>query len=155
RGTHQDLERPAARTRANSALRYHADQRMMDETLRHKVPTFVEQEMTRYHDALVVSVGQLKLRHLLGRNNAYLLRCKNINAASDLVDAILTAHLSSQEETKFGEVLERLARVVCEHTYGRDPKSSAEGIDLEFDRDGQHYIIAVKSGPNWGNSGQI
>lgn len=34
-------------------------------------------------------------------------------------------------------------------------KSSAEGIDLEFERNGVIYLVAVKSGPNWGNSSQI
>ena len=34
-------------------------------------------------------------------------------------------------------------------------KSTAKGIDLEFDNGDIRYILAVKSGPNWGNSGQI
>lgn len=33
-------------------------------------------------------------------------------------------------------------------------KSSATGIDLEFDRDQIRYLVAVKSGPSWGNSSQ-
>jgi hypothetical protein len=33
-------------------------------------------------------------------------------------------------------------------------KSSAQGIDLEFNRDDTRFIVAVKSGPNWGNSSQ-
>ena len=28
---------------------------------------------------------------------------------------------------------------------------SSKGIDLEFDKDGIRYIVAIKSGPNWGN----
>ena len=34
-------------------------------------------------------------------------------------------------------------------------KSSAEGIDLEFGRDGIYYMVTIKSGPKWGNSRQI
>jgi hypothetical protein len=34
-------------------------------------------------------------------------------------------------------------------------KSSATGIDLELERDGKHYLISIKSGPNWGNSHSI
>lgn len=34
-------------------------------------------------------------------------------------------------------------------------KSAAVGIDLEFDRDGIHYLAAIKTGPNWGNSSQV
>lgn len=34
-------------------------------------------------------------------------------------------------------------------------KSSAEGIDLEFQNEDKYYIVSIKSGPNWGNSSQI
>jgi hypothetical protein len=34
-------------------------------------------------------------------------------------------------------------------------KSSGEGIDLEFSKNNIHYIVTIKSGPNWGNSSQI
>ena len=34
-------------------------------------------------------------------------------------------------------------------------KSSAEGIDLELEKENRKYIVSIKSGPNWGNSGQI
>jgi hypothetical protein len=37
----------------------------------------------------------------------------------------------------------------------RGRKSTTEGIDLEFALDGCRYIVAVKSGPNWGNASQI
>lgn len=67
---------------------------------------------------------------------------------------MLDAHLSSHEETVFGDFLETLAIHVCQETYG-GRKSAIEGIDLEFDRDGVRYIVSIKSGPNWGNSSQI
>ena len=28
------------------------------------------------------------------------------------------------------------------------------GIDLEFDDDGCHYFVSIKSGTNWGNNAQ-
>jgi len=70
-----------------------------------------------------------------------------------LVKSILDAHLSSQEEGLFGEFLEELARFISSACGGR--KSSSPGIDLEFEREGVHYVVAIKSGPNWGNSQQI
>ena len=71
-----------------------------------------------------------------------------------LVKSILDAYLSSQEESIFGGLLERLAIFVCKTAY-EGKKSSAEGIDLEFEKNGIRYIVSVKSGPNWGNSSQI
>ena len=67
---------------------------------------------------------------------------------------ILDAHLSSQEEGIFGGFLEELAVFICGRVY-RGKKSSAEGIDLEFEKDGTSYLVSIKSGPNWGNSRQI
>lgn len=67
---------------------------------------------------------------------------------------MLDAHLSSQEESIFGEFLEGLAIFICKLAYGGD-KSSSAGIDLEFTKDGIRYIVSIKSGPNWGNSQQI
>lgn len=47
--------------------------------------------------------------------------------------------------------MEGVAMFVAEKVYG-GYKSSAEGIDLEFDKDGIHYLVSVKSGPAWSNS---
>ena len=33
--------------------------------------------------------------------------------------------------------------------------SGAKGVDLEMDKDGIHYIISIKSGPNWSNSSSM
>ena len=97
---------------------------------------------------------ELTLHDILRRKNPYLFKAKNITTAQDFVTELLQAHLSSQEETKFGEYLEQLAIFVCARVYG-GRKSSSEGIDLEFERDEKRYITSIKSGPNWGNSGQI
>lgn len=74
--------------------------------------------------------------------------------AADLVKSLLEAHLSSQEETLFGTFLEGLAIHISGMVFD-GKKSSAQGIDLEFDNDGIHYIVSIKSGPNWGNASQI
>jgi hypothetical protein len=70
------------------------------------------------------------------------------------VKLLLEAYLSSQEETLFGDFLERLAIFINGKIYGGQ-KSLAEGIDLEFIKDNARYIISIKSGPHWGNSSQI
>ena len=67
---------------------------------------------------------------------------------------MVRAHISSNEETIFGNWLEGLAIFVNKKVYG-GRKSGISGIDLEFDADGIRNIVAIKSGPNWGNSSQI
>ncbi len=97
---------------------------------------------------------ELKLNDVLKRKNPYLFKAKNITTAQDLVTEILRAHLSSQEETVFGNYLEDLAIFICNKVSGGF-KSSTPGIDLEMEKDGKRYIIAIKSGPNWANSDQL
>lgn len=115
---------------------------------------FVESNIGDFHKRRADSFQKLKLSQVLERKNPYLFKAKNISAAQDLVRLILDAHLSSQEEAIFGEFLEKLAIFVCNKVFG-GKKSSAEGIDLEFERDNVIYIVSIKSGPNWGNSSQI
>jgi hypothetical protein len=118
------------------------------------VVQFVEANIGGFHQRRLQSLEKLKLDQILKRKNPYLFKAKNILTPEALVKIVLDAHLSSQEETIFGEFLESLAIFVCEKTYA-GKKSAADGIDLEFSKDGAWYIVSIKSGPNWGNSGQI
>ncbi|MEI6222653.1 MAG: PmeII family type II restriction endonuclease [bacterium] len=115
---------------------------------------YVKKNISSFHARRLQSLTTIKLRKILLRKNPYLFKAKNILTAQEIVKTLLDAHLSSQEETIFGEFLEGLAIAICSSVYG-GRKSSAEGIDLEFSKDAVHYIVTIKSGPNWGNSGQI
>ena len=107
-----------------------------------------------FHRKRLDSLSGLRLQAVLRRKNPYLFKAKAIVSAPDLVKQLLLAHLSSQEETIFGAFLEGLAIHICAQAYGGQ-KSTTEGIDLEFVREGTRYIVSIKSGPNWGNSSQI
>jgi hypothetical protein len=119
-----------------------------------EVKAYVKKHIRSFHQARLDSLKSLKLSEILRNKNPYLFKAKNITLAQDLVKTILDAHLSSQEETMFGDFLEGLAIFVGKQALG-GWKSSARGIDLEFDRDGTRFIMAIKSGPNWGNSSQV
>ncbi len=115
---------------------------------------YVETNIGEFHSARLESLAKLKLKDVLLRKNPYLFKAKNILTAEALVKTLLDAHLSSQEETVFGAFLEGLAIYINSKVY-RGAKSSATGIDLEFEKEGIKYIVTIKSGPNWGNSGQL
>ena len=116
------------------------------------VNQFVNENIVTFHENRLNALTKLSLQRLI-RKNPYLFKAKNLNRASDLIEGLLTAFLSSSEEKIFGDFLEDLAIFISKITSdGR--KSSAEGIDLEFDRNNIRYIISIKSGPNWGNSSQ-
>jgi hypothetical protein len=127
----------------------------MEKITEREITDFIESHIgPSFHEKRLKSLENLRLAQVLQRKNPYLYKAKNVTTAGDLVKILLEAHLSSQEETIFGHFLEELAIFICGKVYGGQ-KSGAEGIDLEFEKDGIRYIVAIKSGPNWGNSSQI
>jgi Type II restriction endonuclease EcoO109I len=118
------------------------------------IEKYVEENIGTFHEHRLQSIRKLHLSKVLEKKNPYLFKAKNILLAQDLVKTILDAFLSSQEEAIFGDFFEALAVFINGKTLG-GRKSSSEGIDLEFDKDGCRYLVAVKSGPNWGNSSQV
>lgn len=115
---------------------------------------YVSTNIGGFHSSRLDSLSRLSLKKILRRKNPYLFKAKNTLTSEEFVKYILDAHLSSQEETMFGDFLEGLAIHLCSEVY-RGVKSSAEGIDLEFTKKNVRYIVAIKSGPHWGNSQAI
>jgi hypothetical protein len=126
----------------------------MNKALSPAILLHIKNNINKFHDRRLESLSKTRLDKILKRKNPYLFKAKNILTAEKLIRSLLDAHLSSQEEGIFGEFLEQLALFICSRVYN-GVKSSTEGIDLEFERDGIRYLVAVKSGPNWGNSQQI
>lgn len=115
---------------------------------------FVEQNIGTFHRKRIESLDRLSLPKVLKRKNPYLFKAKYVLTAEQIVRGLVDAHISSNEETIFGDWLERLALFINGKVFdGR--KSGITGIDLEFDADGRRNIVTIKSGPNWGNSGQV
>ncbi len=113
--------------------------------------SFVNSNIDEFHKQKANILKKLSLKNILKKKNPYLFRAKNINSAGEFVDDLLGAFLSSSEEKLFGDFLEKLAIFISQKTCD-GKKSSATGIDLEFENDDMHYIVSIKSGPNWGNS---
>lgn len=118
------------------------------------VKKYVEVNISSFHEARIQRLKEIDLLEVLLKKNPYLFKAKNILSAQDLIKGILDAYLSSQEETIFGTFLEKLAIFISSKVY-RGKKSSAVGIDLEFEKKNIIYLVTIKSGTNWGNGSQI
>lgn len=125
----------------------------MNQKTKDKIQEYVSDNIDVFHRNRIERIQALKLDEVLRNKNPYLFRAKNVNRAADLVSAIMDARLSSSEEGSFGGFLEDLAVYVAELT-GGGQKSAAEGIDIDLARGKVRYLIAVKSGKNWGNADQ-
>ncbi|MBV6513558.1 MAG: hypothetical protein FMNOHCHN_03093 [Ignavibacteriaceae bacterium] len=115
---------------------------------------YVEQNIGIFHQKRIQSLNTLKLAQVLRRKNPYLFKAKYVLTAEQIIRGIVDAHISSNEETLFGDWLEGLAIFINGKVYNGF-KSGITGIDLEFDTNGARNIVTIKSGPNWGNSSQI
>lgn len=115
---------------------------------------YVEENIGNFHDKRIESLNELRLSRILKRKNPYLFKAKYVLTAEDIIRGLVDAHISSHEETLFGNWLEGLAIFINGKVYG-GWKSGIKGIDLELDTGGKRYIVNIKSGPHWGNSSQI
>jgi hypothetical protein len=118
------------------------------------VAKYVEDNIGSFHAKRISSLDSLKLSNVLKRKNPYLFKAKYVLTAEQIIKGLVDAHISSNEETIFGDWLEGLAIFINNKVYD-GWKSGIQGIDLEFDNNGIRYIVNIKSGPNWGNSSQI
>ena len=118
------------------------------------VSKYVENNISLFHKKRISSLDTLKLSKVLKRKNPYLFKAKYVLTAEQIIKGLVDAHISSNEETVFGDWLEGLAIFINEKVYG-GWKSGILGVDLEFDNNNRRYIVNIKSGPNWGNSSQI
>lgn len=98
--------------------------------------------LDEFYSSLIAKVDKLNIKAIMKRKNPYLFRAKAMNGASQIVDAIMSAFVSSSEETIFGNVFfEPIATVAAQ-----GQKALAEGVDVMIEREDTIYAIAVKSG---------
>ncbi|MDR3697093.1 PmeII family type II restriction endonuclease [Mucilaginibacter sp.] len=118
------------------------------------VAIYVEQNIGTFHLKRIQKIKSLNLTKILLSKNPYLFKAKYLLTADQIINSLVTATISSSEESMFGDWLEGLAIFVNQKVYG-GWKSGIKGIDLEFDDKNTRYIVTIKSGPSWGNSSQI
>lgn len=119
-----------------------------------EVIEYVKNNISTFHKKRIDRLNTLNLNKLLKKKNPYLFKAKSVLTAEQIVTGLLDAFISSNEETIFGDWLEGLAIFINQKVFN-GYKSGISGIDLEFNKNDIRYIVAIKSGPNWGNSSQI
>lgn len=99
--------------------------------------------LDNFYTSLIKKVDGLTIKDVIKSKNPYLFRAKSMNDAAQIVDAILSAFISSSEETVFGNVFFEPIAIAAAQGH----KALAEGVDIMVERDNTIYAIAVKSGP--------
>ena len=81
---------------------------------------YVEQNIGNFHQKRIQSLDELKLAKVLKRKNPYLFKAKYVLTAEQIIKGLVDAHISSNEETIFGDWLEGLAIFINPRLRNRD-----------------------------------
>lgn len=101
-----------------------------------------------FYKRRIDKIKTLKLKHALVRKNPYLYRAIGVQKASEIVEGLLSAYMSSSDEGILGDAFfEPLAKFASSGAI-----SSSEGVDIVLERETCYTAIAVKSGTNVFNS---
>lgn len=102
--------------------------------------------LENFYANLIEKIDGLNIQKVMKRKNPYLYRAKAMENASEIVESVLTAFVSSSEETIFGNCFFEPVAIAA----SGGNKALAEGIDIMIQDNKTNTIaaIAVKSGPS-------
>jgi hypothetical protein len=120
---------------------------------RDEVLRFIDENIVKLYDTETGALSRLEVGTLFMGRNPYLMTFVGISSVPDLIADAVDQFLSRIEEELLNDFLRDLAVFVAQKTCNGH-KSAAPGVDLEFLNKGVHYVVSIKSGPNWGNSSQ-
>lgn len=99
-----------------------------------------------FYASLIDKIDNIDIKKIMRRKNPYLYRAKAMQNASEIVESVLTAFVSSSEETIFGNCFFEPIAIAA----SGGEKALAEGVDImSHDHETNTiYAYAVKSGPS-------
>jgi hypothetical protein len=116
--------------------------------------TYNEQEVVQaiasaldtFYNTLIEKIDGLDIVKIMKRKNPYLYRAKAMENASEIVENVLSAFVTSSEETIFGNCFFEPLAIAA----SGGNKALAEGIDIMVQNNANNtiYAVAVKSGPS-------
>jgi len=104
----------------------------------------IAKALENFYTSLISKIDSIDINKIMKRKNPYLYRAKSMQSALEIVESVLTAFVSSSEETIFGNCF--FEPIALAASGGN--KALAEGIDIMIHEDNAIYAIAVKSGPS-------
>lgn len=110
------------------------------------VVTAIADALENFYNSLIEKIDTIDIKKIMKRKNPYLYRAKAMHNASEIVESVLTAFVSSSEETIFGNCFFEPIAIAA----SGGVKALAEGVDIMVHDDDTNtiYAIAVKSGPS-------
>ena len=106
----------------------------------------IAKALETFYGSLIEKIDGLDILKIMKRKNPYLYRAKAMENASEIVENVLSAFVSSSEETIFGNCFFEPLAIAA----SGGNKALAEGIDIMVEHKDINtiYAVAVKSGPS-------
>lgn len=115
-----------------------------------RLGSLIERCLDDFYKRRLKNLEKLQLRTVLKRKNPYLFKALATEKASELVQRMMEAYVSSSDEGIFGDAFfEQIARNLPTLT-----SSHATGMDLTVEDKKSIRVYALKSGPNPFNASQ-
>lgn len=104
----------------------------------------IAKALETFYGTLIKKIDEIDILSIMKRKNPYLYRAKAMANASEIVENVLSAFVSSSEETIFGNCFFEPLAIAA----SGGNKALAEGIDIMVQDNGTNtiYAVAVKSG---------
>ena len=111
-----------------------------------EVEKAIAKSLEEFYNSLLAKIDTINITDIIKRKNPYLYRAKAMQNASEIVESVLSATVSSSEETIFGNCFFEPLAIAA----SGGNKALAEGVDImvEDKQNNTIYAIAVKSGPS-------
>src|SRR3990172_1344851 len=104
----------------------------------------IAERLADFYQRRMQRLETLKLKDVLKRKNPYLFKAVGTQSATEIVEGLLTAYLSSSDEGIFGDAFfEPIAKAVSGGVV-----SPSEGVDIAIETKGVYKAVSVKSGPD-------
>ncbi len=106
----------------------------------------IAKALETFYGTLIEKIDGLDIVKIMKRKNPYLYRAKAMENASEIVENVLSAFVTSSEETIFGNCFFEPLAIAA----SGGNKALAEGIDImvQDNTNNTIYAVAVKSGPS-------
>jgi len=106
----------------------------------------IAKALETFYNSLIEKIDGLDIVKIMKRKNPYLYRAKAMENASEIVENVLSAFVTSSEETIFGNCFFEPLAIAA----SGGNKALAEGIDIMVQHNDINtiYAVAVKSGPS-------
>lgn len=110
----------------------------------HEIVESIAKSLETFYGNLIAKIDKLHIKDIMKRKNPYLYRAKAMQSATEIVESVLNAYVSSSEETIFGNCFFEPIAIAA----SGGNKALAEGIDIMIHNKETNTITAyaVKSG---------